>query len=126
VDGIGGLWDALRMARTAAGVAPGRVVQFAPAPAPGLFDARVLRRQFLGWVRGESPPVVAAPPAEVAAASTSPALAPWLDPANAPAGVDPMLVPAVERAFLETLLRHNGRPLVVVPPLAIEDGASGR
>jgi len=126
VDGIGGLWDALRMARTAAGVAPGRVVQIAPAPAPGLFDARVLRRQFLGWVRGESPAVVATSPAEVAAAATSPALAPWLDPANAPAGIDPMLVPAVERTFLETLLRHNGRPLVVVPPLAIEDGASGR
>jgi hypothetical protein len=113
------------MARAAAGLAPDRVVKLEQGPEPGVFNWRSLvpfRVGALGLGADENE-ASESPDGTLVPAT----LEPWMDPAapQAAAG-EAALLPAVENAFLESLLRHNGRPLLLLPPLEIHDGVRDR
>jgi protease-4 len=124
-DGIGGLWEGLHMARAAAGLAPDRVVKIEQGPEPGVFNWRSLVPFRIGGLGlgGDESDASELPDGALVPAT----LEPWMDPvAPPPVAGDAALLPAVENAFLESLLRHNGRPLLLLPPLEIHDGARDR
>jgi protease-4 len=124
VDRTGGLWDGLRLARDAAGLGPDRVVRIVQGPGVGWFDMRGLQRRLLAWAMRDE---TAAGEGGAAAVEASATLASWLDPAQPATGRSETLwLSPVERAFLNTILRHNGRPLVLLPPLDVRDGGALR
>jgi protease-4 len=100
VDEIGGLWRTLQIAKAAAGLAPGRDVEFLEGPSPGLLDASFLRPRLLG-ARG----------AAALAAAERQTLAPPSE-----AQID----------YLRRLLQARGRPLVLMEPFELEPGEPRR
>jgi protease IV len=128
VDELGGLWRSVQIAKAAAGLPPGRKIALVEGPPLGRFDWSALQPRVPPWIRaawtGQDPAATgeeplasgegsAADPAPVPAASRA---------ATVPAGFDPPLT-AAEIDFLRRIVRARGRPLYMMEPIEIWDGA---
>jgi protease-4 len=102
VDELGGLWDALLMAKHAAGIDAGHGVRITEGPSLGLFNLPFPQLKLFGIHIGAGDASTAAVGAGSAAA---------LD-----------VLTAGERLYLEQLAKANGKPLPLVEPFEIRDG----
>lgn len=115
VDEIGGLWTTIGLAKRAARIPAARGVELTTGPGSRLVDWSGLRPRLFGALFGRSN---AGTPA---AGSTGTTI---LDTdAGLTAG---MPLSRLELDFLRTLVRANGKPLVIIDPLEIHDGAADR
>jgi protease-4 len=103
VDKLDGLWGSLVDAKKAAGIPANRPVEIVEGPGLGAFDLSFLRPRIPGfslpWFGGkakaeEAPPLLAGEP--------------WNQ------------LPRQERAYLEQLLGADGKPLLIMKPIAVE------
>jgi protease-4 len=122
VDDLGGLWDALRIAKERAGIPVARRVVLTEAPSIGMLNLEALRPKLfqlaVGDVRGAGDSPGAGFPGNLAGAlSVEDAIA-----AEESCGIGPQ----AESIFWSHLLEARGRPLMMMEPLQIEDGADTR
>jgi protease-4 len=148
-DEVGGLWDTIARAKSRAGLGPDRAVTLAEGPSLGWLPGGLLSPRLLGFRTGASLGRFL-PWAWKDDASVDPAWATGVTTAGATAvGVPSSAVPAAggvptvgalpalvarlgseawaslseeERRHLGVIDAHLGRPLVLAPPLLIEDG----
>jgi protease-4 len=106
VDEIGGLWTTIALAKRAANIAVSRRLELTTGPVPGLVDLSGLRPRLIGALLGRSN--AAAPDVEAVNLVSTP------------------LLSRTELDFLRTLVRSNGKPLVLIDPLEIHDGSPDR
>jgi len=109
VDELGGLWTTIALAKQAAHVAAPRGVELRTGPGPRWIDAKALRPSLIGAIWGG-----------LGAAASGSGDTAGVDPeVAAPLG---SLLTRAELDFLRTLVRANGKPLVLIDPFEIQDG----
>jgi ClpP class serine protease len=126
VDEVGGLWESLRLAKAAAGLPPGRTVEFVEAPEIGTFPWSMLKpslislgqRLTLSSDEEEQTPSVPLIPEEAVAADR-----PWALPAadswaaRLLGAAELARLTRAEQVYLEHALRSPGRPLLLSDPV---------
>lgn len=127
-DDVGGLWDTIARAKTRAGLGTDRAVTLIEGPSVGWLPGNLLSPRLLGfraltsfgsflpWGPKEEPPAGGEFAVGTAATAISPALAGRLGTEVWQSLSDE------ERGHLAVLGAHLGRPLVLAPPVLIEDG----
>lgn len=123
VDELGGLWDAIRIAKDAAGLAPDGRVEFIEEPQLGLIRLELPGPSFIGAFLGLTDRARRNGHCSLPAAAVD---SPYsLDPRTSELrrilGETAFLrLPAPDRLYLEAVLRNQGRPLLMMDPVVLE------
>ncbi len=129
VDELGGLWDAIRIAKAAAGMSPDARVEFVEEPQLGFIRLELPTPSFIGLLLGA-----------VERASLGGGPAPPVPDADSPYSLDPeaselrrilgeaafLRLPAPDRLYLESILRNPGSPLLMMDPVILEEDPIAR
>jgi protease-4 len=137
-DRVGGLWDALALAKDRAGIADRYSVEIKEGPGLGYFRPDLIVPKLLG-VRAPEVPTVGSPSSWVSSLARVVRPAPEGASASADGGQAPLeglvfarrlgfglwsQLPLAEQRHLQFLGTHLGSPLVLSPPILI-DGSGG-
>ncbi len=125
VDRLGGLWDALRIAKASAHIAPGARVDLVEGPSLGLVNPEPFQPKLLGSAVAVVARALGTGNGDHdGAASGSAAFGTLYGDAALDAPLlDPSLpLSAAERAFVRALAHADGRPLAIMEPIEVRDG----